>query len=70
MPFKSRAQQRACYAKQRRGENGSWDCDEYSKHTNFENLPERKGECGYKTRRGKPCRRKTRGGHCYAHRDK
>lgn len=33
MPFKSKAQQRLCYARAQRRMNGSWDCGEWSKHT-------------------------------------
>lgn len=41
MPFKSRSQQRLCYARKSRGENGSWDCSEWSEDTNFKKLPEK-----------------------------
>lgn len=41
MPFKSKAQQRACYAKKARGEAGSWNCSEWSESTNFKKLPEK-----------------------------
>lgn len=37
--FKSKAQQKACYAKKNRGEAGTWDCDEWSDKTNFKKLP-------------------------------
>lgn len=38
MPFKSKAQVRACYAKNVKG----WNCKEWSKATgNIKNLPER-----------------------------
>lgn len=42
MPFVSKAQQRKCYALKAKGQNGSWDCSEFSEHTNFSKLPERK----------------------------
>src|SRR4051812_9557930 len=42
MPFESKIQQRKCYALRARGENGSWDCDEFSDHTDFKKLPEKK----------------------------
>lgn len=43
MPFQSKAQQRACYAKKGRGKARGWDCDEWSEDTNFRRLPEKKG---------------------------
>lgn len=39
MPFKSKAQQRACYAK----DDPNWDCSEFSAKTNQESLPEKVG---------------------------
>ena len=33
MPFKSKSQIRACYAKRARGEAGTWDCEEWSDAT-------------------------------------
>lgn len=33
MPFKSQRQRRLCYALRSRGQNGSWDCDEWQSHT-------------------------------------
>jgi hypothetical protein len=47
MPFDSKAQQRKCYALKARGEAGSWDCDEFSAHTDFEKLPEKAAELGW-----------------------
>lgn len=42
MPFKSKAQQRKCYALKAQGKNGSWDCGEWSKETkDFKKLPEK-----------------------------
>lgn len=41
MPFQSKAQQRKCYAMKAQGENGSWDCSEWSEHTDFKHLPKR-----------------------------
>jgi hypothetical protein len=43
MPFKSKAQQKACYARKGRGQAKGWDCDEWSEETNFKRLPEKKG---------------------------
>lgn len=38
MPFKSKAQMRACYAQHKKG----WDCTEWSRETkNVKSLPER-----------------------------
>jgi hypothetical protein len=42
MPFVSKAQQRACYAKKARGEAGSWNCDEWAATTDESKLPEHK----------------------------
>ena len=42
MPFKSRAQQRKCYALKARGMAKGWNCKEWSQHTNFKKLPKRK----------------------------
>ena len=33
MPFKSKAQQKKCYALKAQGNAGTWDCDEWSKET-------------------------------------
>lgn len=44
MPFKNKAQAAACYAQKARGENGSWDCDEWSEHTNFKKIPKKAGD--------------------------
>lgn len=41
MPFKSKAQSRACYAKKSRGQAGGWDCSEWSKKTDYKKLPEK-----------------------------
>lgn len=41
MPFKSKAQQRKCYAMKAKGQAGSWDCSEWSDATNFKKLPEK-----------------------------
>jgi len=42
MPFKSKAQQRQCYALKAQGKAGTWDCDEWAKETkNFKKLPEK-----------------------------
>lgn len=40
MPFKSKAQQRACYAK----DDPNWNCEEWSEHTDQDSLPEKKKE--------------------------
>jgi hypothetical protein len=39
MPFKSKAQSAACYARRAEGTNGSWDCSEWSHVTNYKRLP-------------------------------
>ena len=41
MPFVSKKQQRKCYAMKGKGQNGSWDCDEFAHVTNFKSLPEK-----------------------------
>lgn len=41
MPFKSKAQQRKCYAMKARGEGKNWDCSEWSEETDFDKIPER-----------------------------
>jgi len=42
MPFKSKAQMKACYAKKARGEAKGWNCAEWSHATsNIKSLPER-----------------------------
>ena len=41
MPFTSKAQQRKCYALKAKGQAGSWDCTEWSEHTDFKKLPKR-----------------------------
>ena len=41
MPFKSSAQQRKCFALKAKGKNGSWNCDEFSKNTDYSELPEK-----------------------------
>lgn len=46
MPFVSKAQQRKCYAMKSRGQNGSWDCGEWSEHTDYKKLPKRKKSAG------------------------
>lgn len=46
MPFVSKAQQKACYAKKARGENGSWDCSEWSHATNQKSLPQHASKQG------------------------
>jgi hypothetical protein len=41
MPFKNKAQMRACFAKKNAGTAGSWNCEEWAKHTpNPKSLPE------------------------------
>lgn len=40
MPFQSKSQARACYAKRARGEAGSWNCEEWADQTDFSELPE------------------------------
>jgi hypothetical protein len=40
MPFKSKKQQRKCYAMQASGKGKGWNCEEWSKETNFKKLPE------------------------------
>lgn len=42
MPFKSKAQVRACFAKKARGEAKGWNCGEWAKATgNIKKLPNR-----------------------------
>lgn len=41
MPFVSKRQQRKCYAMKSKGKNKSWDCREFSAHTDFKKLPEK-----------------------------
>ncbi|TXG75765.1 hypothetical protein E6Q11_06820 [Candidatus Dojkabacteria bacterium] len=41
MPFVSKKQQRKCYALKAQGKGGKWDCAEFSKHTDFTELPEK-----------------------------
>jgi hypothetical protein len=41
VPFKSKAQSAACYAKRARGQAKGWDCDEWSDKTNYKRLPRR-----------------------------
>jgi hypothetical protein len=41
MPFVSKSQQRACYAKKARGEAKGWNCAGWSSITNQKSLPER-----------------------------
>jgi len=40
MPFVSRSQERACFAKRRAGQAKGWDCKEWASHTNQKALPE------------------------------
>ena len=54
MPFKSKAQSRACYAKKSRGQAGSWDCSEWSKKTNYKKLPEKAAQNGAQPGGGQP----------------
>ena len=39
MPFKSLAQSRLCYALKRKGQAKEWDCDEFSRQTDYSKLP-------------------------------
>jgi len=41
MPFVSKAQARACYARQRANPKSDWDCEEWAKGTDWSKLPER-----------------------------
>lgn len=41
MPFESKRQARKCYAMKNRNEAGSWDCDEWSENTDFDEIPEK-----------------------------
>jgi hypothetical protein len=45
MPFLSKAQARACYAQRSRlarlNKRSKWNCEEYSRHTDYSKLPER-----------------------------
>ena len=47
MPFKSKAQQRKCYAMKAKNQTGSWDCSEWSKSTDFKKLPKRKKQAAW-----------------------
>lgn len=44
MPFVSKQQMRACYARRnsaiKAGRKPTWDCDEFKKDTNYASLPE------------------------------
>ena len=40
MPFVSKAQARACYARKRSNPKSKWNCKEWSKNTDWSNLPE------------------------------
>lgn len=43
MPFRSKAQMKACYAQKRRNPNSKWDCRKWAKETsNLKSLPEHK----------------------------
>jgi hypothetical protein len=39
MPFKSKKQQKKCFALKARGKSGSWNCDEWAKETKGKKLP-------------------------------
>jgi len=41
MPFKSKKQQRKCYALKGKGQGKGWDCAEFSAETDFKTLPEK-----------------------------
>lgn len=41
MPFKSKSQMRACFAKKSRGAAEGWDCEEWADKTTFSKLPEK-----------------------------
>jgi hypothetical protein len=41
MPFQSKQQAKACFAKKSRGQAKGWDCEEWAEHTNFKRLPKR-----------------------------
>jgi len=41
MPFKSKAQQRKCYALKAQGKAGTWNCNEWSEETDFKKLPKK-----------------------------
>jgi hypothetical protein len=41
MPFESKAQMKACFAKKSRGEGKGWNCEEWARATpNIKKLPE------------------------------
>jgi hypothetical protein len=42
MPFKSKAQAKKCYAMKGRGQAKGWNCDEWSKKTDYSKLPAKK----------------------------
>lgn len=40
MPFVSKKQMKLCYALQRNNKNSNWNCEEWSKKTDYTKLPE------------------------------
>lgn len=47
LPFKSKSQMRACFAKREDGEAKGWNCDEWAHSTpNLKSLPDKKGSHG------------------------
>ena len=42
MPFVSRSQSAACFAKKRRNQAKGWNCSEWASHTDYSHLPEHK----------------------------
>jgi hypothetical protein len=73
MPFKSKAQMKACFATN--GFNGKIDCDEWAKDTDTKSLPDKKKEeGGYNMYRPKDCKKcggkMQRGGEMYDQRQR
>jgi hypothetical protein len=44
MPFVSKSQEKACFAKKSRGEAKGWNCEEWAHKTDYKKLPEHKKE--------------------------
>jgi hypothetical protein len=42
MPFKSKAQAAACFAKKSRGQAKGWNCEEWARKTDYSDLPKKK----------------------------
>jgi hypothetical protein len=40
MPFLSKKQMKLCYVLQKKNKNSNWNCEEWSKKTDYSKLPE------------------------------